>query len=271
VSAKEAKAKTAKEEPKEQSKALANQWYAEFFQGMSLELWRRAIPIEQTEEEVAFLLETLAAPRGSKLLDVPCGNGRLSLPLSLMEYKVTAVDFAQAFIEQAKESARAHKTKIDYIQGDMRQLALPQEYDGAFCMGNSFGYFDRSGTNEFLQAIGKSLKSKARLVIDSAMIAECFLVNGGEKEWLQVGDMYMLIENQYNCQSSTVKTTYTYIQDGKKEVRTAKHWIYTAGELCHMLEDAGFSTLELLASTDLETPEPFTLGAEKLILVAEKK
>ena len=54
MSAKEAKAKTAKEEPKEQSKALANQWYAEFFQGMSLELWRRAIPIEQTEEEVAL-------------------------------------------------------------------------------------------------------------------------------------------------------------------------------------------------------------------------
>jgi ubiquinone/menaquinone biosynthesis C-methylase UbiE len=84
-----------------------------------------------------------------------------------MEYKVTAVDFAQTFIEQAKESARAHKTKIDYIQGDMGQLALPQEYDGAFCMGNSFGYFDRSGTNEFLQAIGKSLKTANLKVMDA--------------------------------------------------------------------------------------------------------
>lgn len=249
---------------------VANKWYEEFFQGMSLELWRRAIPIEQTEQEVAFLLETLSAPRGSKLLDVPCGNGRLSLPLSLMEYKVTAIDFSKTFIEQGKESARAHKTKIDYIQGDMRKLTLAQEFDGAFCMGNSFGYFDRSGTNEFLHAIGQCLKSKARLVIDSAMIAECFLVNGGEKEWLQVGDMYMLIENQYNCKSSTVTTTYTYIQDNKKEVRTATHWIYSAGELCDMLAAAGFSVLEMLSSTDLEAPEPFTLGAEKLILVAER-
>jgi SAM-dependent methyltransferase len=251
--------------------AKASEWYEEFFQGLSLELWRRAIPIEQTEEEVAFLLETLSAPQGSKLLDAPCGNGRLSLPLSLMEYKITAVDFSKTFIEQAKASARAHKSKIDYIQGDMRKLALPQEFDGAFCMGNSFGYFDRSGTNQFLQAISKSLKSKARFVIDSAMIAECFLVNGGEKEWLQLGDMYMLIENQYECKTSTVATTYTYIQNGKQEVRTAKHWIYTSGELCDMLKAAGFSILEMLASTDLEVPEPFTLGAEKLILVAEKQ
>ncbi|CAN5541494.1 class I SAM-dependent methyltransferase [soil metagenome] len=245
-------------------------WHEEFFQGMALDLWRRAIPIEKTEEEVAFLLETLSAPQGSRLLDVPCGNGRLSLPLSLMGYKVTAVDFAQPFIEQGKESAMSHKTKIDYIQGDMRQLNLKQEFDGAFCMGNSFGYFDRAGTNKFLQAIGTCLKSKARLVIDSAMIAECFLVNAGEKEWVQVGDMLMLIDNQYDCSNSTVATTYTFIQNGRQESRKAIHWIYTCGELCDMLKAAGFSVVDLLSSTDLEAAEPFALGADKLVLVAEK-
>ena len=247
-----------------------NEWYEEFFQGMALDLWRRAIPIEKTEEEVAFLLETLSAAQGTKLLDVPCGNGRLSLPLSLMGYKITAIDFSQSFIDQANESAKKHKTKIDYIQGDMRKLELKEEFDGAFCMGNSFGYFDRSGTIDFLHVIGQSLKSKARLVIDSAMIAECFLLNAGEKEWVQVGDMLMLIDNHYDCSSSTVSTTYTFIQNGKQETRKAVHWIYTCGELCDMLKTAGFSVVDLLASTDLETAEPFALGADKLVLVAEK-
>ncbi len=245
-------------------------WYEEFFQGMALDLWRRAIPIERTEEELAFLHESLQAPSGGKLLDVPCGNGRLSLPLSLMGYKVLGVDFCQPFIEQANQSAKSHKTKITYLQGDMRALGLKAEFDGAFCMGNSFGYFDRSGTIEFLRAIAASLKSGARFVLDSAMIAECFLVNGGEREWLQIGDMIMLIDNQYDCRSSTVETTYTFMQDGKQESRKATHWIFTSGALCEMLKEAGFTIVEMLANTDIEAPEPFALGSDRLLAIALK-
>ncbi len=245
-------------------------WYEKFFQGMALDLWRAAIPIETTEEELAFLLQTLAAPQGGRLLDVPCGNGRLSLPLSLSGYSVTGVDFCQPFLDQAAESARAHKTKIDYIQGDMRALKLKNKFAGAFCMGNSFGYFDRPGTVDFLKAVAACLESKARLVIDSSMVAECFIVNGGEKEWLQVGDMLMLVENNYDCRKSAVESTYTFIRGSEKQVSKAVHWIYTSGELSDMLESSGFSIVDMLANTDLENPEKFELGSERLLLVAEK-
>ncbi len=252
------------------AKAQTANWYEQFFQGMALDLWRAAIPIEKTEEELAFLLETLAAPQGGRLLDVPCGNGRLSLPLALSGYKVTGIDFCQPFLNQATQSARAHKTKIDYIQGDMRTLKLKNKFEGAFCMGNSFGYFDRPGTIDFLKAVSACLESKARLVIDSAMVAECFIVNGGEKEWLQVGDMYMLVENNYDCRKSVVESTYTFIRGAEKQVSTAMHWIYTSGELCDILASAGFSVVDMLANADVENPEPFALGSERLLLVAEK-
>jgi len=251
-------------------KAQPANWYEEFFQGMALDLWRAAIPIEKTEEEVAFLLRTLAAPEGARLLDVPCGNGRLSLPLSLMGYEVTGLDFCGQFLAQAAESAHTHKTKIDYVQGDMQTFKLKNSFQGAFCMGNSLGYFDRQGTMGFFKAIALCLKAKARLVIDSAMTAECFIVNGGEKEWLQVGDIYMLVNNNYDCRKSLVESTYTFIRGSEQEVRTARHWIYTSGDLCQMLESVGFSIVDLLANTDLENLEPFALGAERLLLVAEK-
>jgi hypothetical protein len=104
-------------------------------------------------------------------------------------------------------------------------------------------------------------------VIDTAMVAEAFLVNGAEREWVQVGDMYMLIENRYDCRQSRVETNYTFIRNGKEEQRVAFHWIYTAGELCHMLEQEGFTVMELFSNTEFE---PFALGEERLLLLAQK-
>lgn len=242
-------------------------WYEQFFAGAALDLWRLANSAETTADEVDFLEDVLALPDGSRLLDVPCGNGRLSIPLAQLGYSVTGVDFCQEFISEARLAELSGPGKLEFVQSDMRRLNFREEFAGAYCMGNSFGYFDRSGTVEFLGAVAASLKSGAKFVLDSAMVAECFLVNGGEREWVQLADLYMLIENHYNCVSSTVETTYTFLRDGKEEKRQALHWIYTAGELCAMLEQAGFVVHDLFADTDAE---PFVLGAERLLLVAQK-
>lgn len=253
------------------SKTQSPGWFADFFQGAALELWRRANSSEDTQREVQFLKETLAAPKGGRLLDLPCGNGRLSLPMALLGYEVTGVDFSPTFVEEARSAAKAYKGKTNFINADMRALTYENEFDGAFCMGNSFGYFDRGDTTNFLKSLSKSLKPKARFIMESFMVAECFLVNGSEREWLQRGDMYMLVENNYDCRKSIVESKYIFIVNGKEETRCATHWVYTTGELCQMLEEAGFTIEELLSSPDPDEPEPFTLGAERLIVVAEKR
>ncbi|MBX9687109.1 MAG: class I SAM-dependent methyltransferase [Candidatus Obscuribacterales bacterium] len=242
-------------------------WYEKFFSGAALDLWRRAKSPETTEEELAFLLEVLAPPAGACLLDVPCGNGRLSLPLSLMEFKVTGVDSCREFLNEAQAIAKAYETEINYLNIDMRKLSFRDQFDAAFCMGNSFAYFDRDGSLEFLKAVALSLKSGGRFLIDSVMPAESFLVNGAEKEWVKVGDIYMLTENRYNSRLSCVETRYIFIQNGKEEHRDAVHWIYTVGELCHMLEKSGFAIIDIFSSID---GEEFYLGSDRLLLVAEK-
>ncbi len=242
-------------------------WFEEFFSGAALDLWRNAISPEKTDQEIEFLSEVLGVQEGGRLLDLPCGNGRLSLPLAQLGYKVTGVDFCDEFVSEAKKNARAQKLKIDYLKDDMRTVSFKHKFDGAICMGNSFGYFDRAGTADFFKAVSSSLKSGAKFVIDSAMVAECFLVNGGEREWVQVGDMLMLVENNYNCRLSCVETNYIFIRDGKEERREAVHWIYTAGEICRLLEQADFVIDDLFGTTDCD---PFGLGAERLLAVASK-
>lgn len=243
-------------------------WYESFFSGAALDLWRRAIPPEKTEDEARFLQIYLELEPGLKVLDVPCGNARLGIPIALMDCEVTGVDLAAEFLEEAEKKAKQYEVKLNLVRKDMKNLDQKDIFDGAFCMGNSFGYFDSVDSNAFLSAVSKSLKSGAHFILHTCMSAETFLVSGAEREWIKAGNMHMLIENVYDCKSSSVTTQYTFLQNGKEELRTATHWIYTSGEICRMLNGAGFDVLHMFESTD---EEPFTLGSNELYVVARKR
>src|SRR5437773_5747084 len=81
---------------------IPSNWYEDFFHGLALDLWRKALPPEHTKAEADFLVQVLQCEAGSHLLDVPCGNGRLSLELASRGYQVTGVDIAEEFIEEAR-------------------------------------------------------------------------------------------------------------------------------------------------------------------------
>jgi len=79
---------------------IPTNWYEDFFYGVSLDLWRKAISPKQTTSEADFLVTVLSCDKGSHLLDVPCGNGRLSLELARRGFRMTGVDLAEEFVEE---------------------------------------------------------------------------------------------------------------------------------------------------------------------------
>src|SRR5207249_12049846 len=46
---------------------VSTNWYENFFHGMALDLWRQAIPPQQTKAEGDFLIKALACERGALL------------------------------------------------------------------------------------------------------------------------------------------------------------------------------------------------------------
>src|SRR6185436_8721488 len=98
-------------------------WFEDFFHGVTLELWRRAIPSEHTKAEAEFLIQVLNCKTDAHLLDVPCGNGRLSFELAKHGYRVTGVDIAEEFIDEARAAAPVIAgSSVDFILGDMRTI-----------------------------------------------------------------------------------------------------------------------------------------------------
>src|SRR6266446_5188030 len=101
---------------------VPSNWYENFFRGIALDLWRTAVSDEQTKAEAAFLVRTLECASGSRLLDVPCGNGRHSLELAKRGYQITGLDISEEFIEEARASSSAIGARIEWVLADMRHV-----------------------------------------------------------------------------------------------------------------------------------------------------
>jgi SAM-dependent methyltransferase len=242
-----------------------NDWYKDFFRGVTLDMWRRAIPPQMTEAEVEFIADVLAVPAGGRILDVPCGNGRHSIPLARRGYRVTGVDLSEEFIAEARTAVIPG---VEFLRADMRELTWRSEFDGACCLGNSFNYLDHAGTLAFLAAVNKSLKPGARFVIDTGCCAESLLPNLQTRGWMELGDILFLSSRKYNAAESRLEIEYTFVRGGVTDKRNASSAVYTVAETHRMLEQSGFEMKSLFGGFD---QSPFALGSPRLVLVAEKR
>lgn len=80
------------------------EWWKNFWTGPALEQQRSVKP-EQTRAEADFIEKMLCLPLQSKILDIPCGEGRLSIELAARSYQVTGVDLSQPLIKDAQSKS----------------------------------------------------------------------------------------------------------------------------------------------------------------------
>jgi SAM-dependent methyltransferase len=204
-----------------------------------------------------------------RVLDVPCGDGRHAIELAKLGHHITAVDAASDNAARAQHAASAAGVTLDFVLGDMRVLPQRAQFEGAFCWGNSFGYFPHAQTSLFSAGVAQSLASGARFVIDTATCAETILVELERQSWVRVdSELVVLLECDYDARASRLDTTYTSVlRDQVVDRRTAHHFVFTSGQIVEMLEAAGFESIELFG--DLAW-SPFELGAERLLVVAQR-
>ena len=150
----------------------------------------------------------------------------------------------------------------------MRELPSQEEFDGAFCFGNSFGYLDDEGNPNFLKAVARVMKPGARFILDAPAVAECLLPAFQERRWFEIGGITFLSNSRYDHEQGRTFTEYTFIRDGKVDKRPASQRIYTYSDLVRLLGEAGFETISSYGSLN---EEPFKLGSQRLLIVAQKR
>jgi SAM-dependent methyltransferase len=235
-------------------------WWETFFEGVAVDMWLQAMSPEDSEREAAALVCPLGVAPGAELLDVPCGGGRLALALARRGYQVTGVDLSPAFLNHARSCDTAGA--VTWEQRDMRDLPWRSRFDGAYCLGNSFGYLDDEGNAAFLSAVAAALKPGARFVLETPMVLENLLGHVRDRGWWKVGDIHLLVANEYDHTQERLETAYTFVSDGGVEVRHGSHRAYTYRALVALIEAAGFA---------VAVDQPWTRDAQMVTFIATRR
>jgi len=246
---------------------MPENWWENFFHGVALDFWRAAIPAELTSAEADFLAKQLQLTNSARVLDVPCGNGRLSIELARRGLALTGVDIATEFMDEARGSSTAAGVNVDWHTRDMRDLPWDVNFDGAFCFGNSFGYLDDQANADFLKAVSRVLKPGSRFILDAPAVAECTLPTFQPSRSIEIAGIKVDIEHRYDHEQGRMFNDFTFTRNGVEDKRPSSQRAYTYRELTHLLHEAGFKSVAAYGSL---TEEPFKLGAHRLLLVSRK-
>ena len=99
---------------------------------------------------------------GARVLDVPCGTGRIASRLADRGFAVVGIDAIETFL------AVALGVGVPAIRGDMRTTVVRQgSFDAAICLWGSFGYFDDAGNLAQAAAVADALAPGGRFLVDT--------------------------------------------------------------------------------------------------------
>jgi ubiquinone/menaquinone biosynthesis C-methylase UbiE len=124
--------------------------------------WVEIADEHQTQRQIRFLKSHLQ-PDGF-ILDVACGSGRHSIPLSKRGFDMVGLDISAKLLRIAKQRHRP----IQLVRGDMRFLPFKTEaFTAAIAMDTSFGYLPSEREDaQSLAEIRRALITRGEFIID---------------------------------------------------------------------------------------------------------
>jgi SAM-dependent methyltransferase len=236
------------------------EWWQEMFE---LSPWQAVQlgweSLEDADHQVDLIVRAAGLEAGMRVLDVPCGTGRIAKRLAAQGLDVLGVDITDRFLDEARAAG------LTVEHADMRELPFEEEFDAAICMWGSFGYFDRDGDLAQATAACRALRPGGRYLIDTHCL-ETLLPIFHEEGWFLSGDVYVLQRRAYVPGTGRIETGWTFLRGADRHVQTTSIRVYSLHELTDLLSDAGFSTFTAL-DDDLE---PLSIGSHRLWMVATK-
>jgi SAM-dependent methyltransferase len=166
------------------------EWFLEIFDDSWLAL-QAEHDDRCTAREASFIHEALDVPKGSRLLDVQCGHGRHAIELAANGYDMVGIDKSLSMLERGLQTAQRHSLKAKFVLGDVREISFEPKFDGAYFVGNSFGYFDDKTNIDVLRRISMSLRPGAKLVVEQ-LNRDWVLQQVPRKEWWESGDLVVM-------------------------------------------------------------------------------
>lgn len=125
--------------------------------------------MNQHQEDLQFYQHWLPENKEARILELCCGSGRLTIPIANSGYKITGVDYTSSMLKQAKVNALEQGVNANFIEADIRYLALPEKYDFIFIPFNSIHHLYQN--QDLLSALNVA---KNHLKQGGLFLLDCF-------------------------------------------------------------------------------------------------
>jgi len=229
-----------------------------------LYFYEAALDDERSDAEAEVVWRVLGLEADREVLDLACGHGRIANRLAGRGARVIGVDADGFFLETTRRDAAARGVGVEYIQGDMRDLAWDGRFDAALLWFTAFGYFDDAGNRAVLEGLRRALKPGGRLVVELNHLP-WILAHRQRQLFQRRGADVMLDVNTWKPATSEMQTHRTILRDGAVRELDYSLRMYMPAELASWLTAAGFRQASALGASG----EPLTAADARLLMVAE--
>jgi SAM-dependent methyltransferase len=221
---------------------------------------------DRSDRDTELIWRLLAPQPGARILDVPCGEGRITGRLAARGCSVIGIDSNDLFLGAARERWPA----VSFLRRDMRELEYVQEFDALVNWFTSFGYFDTATNDRVLAAFARALKPGGKLLLDlhnPERLRRLLTLTGGNSAMLVERDGDLLIDRVSDDRVAGFSRTDRFIVRAGR-VRRVSYTLeqIPPDQLVQRLRTAGFTDVRLFGRDGVA----FTDDGPRLIAVAER-
>jgi SAM-dependent methyltransferase len=244
----------------------AGDWAKGFFTGAGLEVVRDPERENTAGLEAEWIQQVLRLRPGDRVLDVPCGSGRIAIQLATAGIRVTGIDRSAPLLREARRRGRDLKASPVYQQGDMRRLDQPPRFEAAINWWGSFGYFSDQENEAVVRGMAAALRPGGRLLIDMPNREQVrrWALGRHEIDWTGVRIRH---DVAWNPKTQRIEGEWLLVHRG----RTRRLWssirLYTPSQLRELAVRAGLTRVRLFGDW---TGAPYTRGSLRCVLLARK-
>ncbi|BAA30409.1 class I SAM-dependent methyltransferase [Pyrococcus horikoshii] len=130
-------------------------------------IYRRRI--ERVKAEIDFVEEIFkedAKREVRRVLDLACGTGIPTLELAERGYEVVGLDLHEEMLRVARRKAKERNLKIEFLQGDVLEIAFKNEFDAVTMFFSTIMYFDEEDLRKLFSKVAEALKPGGVFITD---------------------------------------------------------------------------------------------------------
>ncbi|MBL8600718.1 MAG: methyltransferase domain-containing protein [Myxococcales bacterium] len=251
------------------TKARRRLWWEELF---NEDYFRTIEPYDeaQARREADWIEHALGVEQGARVIDVGCGPGRQAIALGGRGYSILGLDYSPAMLGRGNEKAREAGVKVEFVQGDMAAMEYDNEFDAAYCVGTSFGFFDDERNFEVARRIHRALKPSGTFLL-AVLNRDHAIQRQPAMSWFEGDGCICMEESSFNYITSRLNVKRTMIfDDGRQRELEYGVRLYSLHELGQMLHQTGFRIVEV--SGHQRTPGAFFgPSSRELIILAQRR